>query len=136
MSLRLRCCLFTTQPRTRALACISIAFTCLRFSLLARLISATTSVPSTFDARMLASDKLSRGEVSKMITSAPQEASASRRRCIAFDSSNSDGFGGSGPEGMTQRFGISTAWTKGSRDILATPGELEGTSDVVGVCSC
>ena len=41
-----------------------------------------------------------------------------KSRSIAFESSNSEGFGGSGPDGITRKFGMPTAWTKGSSDTV------------------
>src|SRR5205823_9284925 len=84
----------------------------------ARVISTTTSVPSTFEARILASDKPNKGGVSKITTSAPQLASAVKMSCIAFESSNSEGFGGSGPGGITHKLGMPTECTKGLSDKL------------------
>src|SRR5205814_2374328 len=134
--LRRGSCLFTTQPGTCALACSNRAFACLSFFLLATVISTTTSVPSTFDARMLVSDKSDKGGVSKITVSAPQLARATKNRCMAFESSRSGGFDGSGPEGITYKFGMPTAWAKGPRDdafitvdVLADAADLPGTGN-------
>src|SRR5205807_1664968 len=113
------CCLFTTQPSTRLADCARCAFACLRFFLLALVMSTTMSTPSTLGARMFASDRPSRGGVSKMITSAPQLANAVKKCAIAFESSSSAGFGGNGPVGMTIKFGMPTSCTYELREKLA-----------------
>ena len=107
-----------TQPRTLTLVCVSAAFNSFSFPFVARVISTTAIAPSTFDARMLASDKPNRGGLSKITNSTPQFASAARKRCMAFESRNSEGFGGSGPLGIIHRFGMPTAWTNGLSDTL------------------
>src|SRR2546428_790768 len=75
---------------------------------------------------MLASDKPNRGGVSKITTSIPQFAITSRKCCITFDSNNSDGFGGRGPEGITHRFGMPTEWTNRSSERLVLVGPFWG----------
>src|SRR6266702_7076349 len=45
---------------------------------------------------------------------------------MAFESSNSGGFGGSGPEGITHKFGMLTEWKKGSSDSLGLSNSAEG----------
>src|SRR2546428_10752176 len=88
------------------------------------------STPSTLGARMFASDKPNSGGVSKMTVSAPQPAMAVKKRSIAFESSNSGGFGGMGPAGMTSKFGMSTACMYGLREKLAASSLLTGKGAV------
>src|SRR5215472_606180 len=82
---------------------------------------------------MLASDKPSKGGASKIITSAPLPESVLKRRCIALESSNSAGFGGSGPEGMTRRLGTFTSWRKASSDDVLSTGVLDSPAGVAGL---
>ena len=61
-----------------------------------------------------------------MITSASQLFSTVKKCSIAFESSNSGGFGGNSPAGMTSRFGMPTACTYKLRE------KLVGASVIVG----
>src|SRR5216684_8604186 len=93
-----------------------MAFTCLRIFFFARVISTTISIPSTFEARIRASDRPSRGGESKITTSAPQFANAEHSRSMALEASNSGGLGGNGPAGMTRKLGIAVICTYVSKE--------------------
>src|SRR5579863_1120644 len=109
---------------------------CLRFFLFAEVISTTTITPSTLLARMLASERPSSGGVSKTMISAPEPERMEKKRSIAFESSNSGGFGGKTPEGMTRKFGTSTACTYDSSEKPGASGRLDCPLDGVGVMNC